>query len=91
VHGCIDLDISALPFITTLPIRRLRLAPDEMRSTRSLMWLSRMWQWQPPEALASFCAVELAVEGDGIVADRSGRYRRVRGGRPGAAAMRRSL
>ena len=90
LSGCIDVDIAATPFTNTLPIRRLDLAvgetgtikvayvsvPDlavkavEQRYTRLGEKRFRY------EGLSTGFSVEIEVDGDGIVGDYPGVFRR---------------
>jgi uncharacterized protein len=90
LDGCVDIDIAATPFTNTLPIRRLDLGPGETRDIR-LVYVSppklelsaarqrytaldpgRLYRF---ENLDDFTA-DLPVDGDGLVLDYPGLFRR---------------
>lgn len=90
LDGCLDLDLTATPFTNTLPIRRLgfglgesaeitvawidapslRITPDRQRYTR----LAAGYRF---EQVDGDFAADLLVNGDGLVRDYPGLFRRV--------------
>jgi uncharacterized protein len=92
LDGCIDVDLTATPFTNTLPIRRLRLEPDERHVIRvvyvnvpelsvhaveqayTCIETSRRYRY---EGLDTGFSAEISVDGDGLVLDYPGLFRRV--------------
>jgi uncharacterized protein len=91
VDGCIDVDISVTPFTNTLPIRRLGLAPDSSEEVEVLylevpaLTVRRSRQRYTClgprlylfESLESDFRAELRVDGEGLVLDYPGLFRRL--------------
>lgn len=89
--GCIDIDISATPFTNTLPIRRLGLAVGASAAIRvayidmpalavaaSAQCYTRLAADRYRfEALDGAFVAELPVDGDGLVRDYPGLFRRI--------------
>jgi hypothetical protein len=94
LEGCIDIDISATPFTNTLPIRRLRLDPDERRVIRVVYIALPAMTAEPVEqaytrlkerryryeGITSQYTAELHVDDDGLVIDYPELFRRVQSG-----------
>jgi hypothetical protein len=92
LRGCVDIDISATPFTNTLPIRRLglalgeareilvayvpvpALAPEPVRQRYTRLEAGQLYRY---EGLFRGYAGELTVDGDGLVLDYPGTFRRV--------------
>jgi len=93
LEGCIDVDITATPFTNTLPIRRLRLQPGERRVIRvvyvsvpsmtvraveqayTCLEAGRRYRF---EGLDTGFEAEITTDGDGLVIDYPGLFRRIR-------------
>lgn len=90
---CIDVDITAMPFTNTLPIRRLQLQPGKRRVIRvvyvrvpsmtvsvvehayTCLEADRRYRF---EGLDTGFVADIATDGDGLVIDYPGLFRRVR-------------
>ncbi len=92
LDGCVDVDIEATPYTNTLPIRRLNLEPGESReigvvyvTIPSLEVSAKRQRYtclEPDrhyrfESLDSGFTADLPVDGDGLVLDYPGLFRRV--------------
>ncbi len=89
--GLLDIDISATPFTNTLPIRRLRLRPDQVEPITVLFihvptLAIEPWNQQYTgltktsvryETVGSDFRRELTIDADGLVVDYPGLFRRV--------------
>ncbi|MBE7184704.1 MAG: putative glycolipid-binding domain-containing protein [Methylobacterium mesophilicum] len=90
--GCLDIDLAGTPFTNTLPVRRLSLSPDQGRVELEMLYVpfdsfvpvrdgqrytclrDRLYRYEAADR--SFSA-ELPVDGDGLVMDYPGLFRRV--------------
>jgi hypothetical protein len=92
LKGCIDIDISATPFTNTLPIRRLNLGKNERRvipvvyialpamttkrveQAYTCIEPDRLYRY---EGITTQYTADLPVDGDGLVIDYPGLFRRL--------------
>ena len=93
LRGCVDVDLSATPFTNTLPIRRLDLGEGELSeiavvyvnvphmrletSRQRYTCVKRgLYRYEDEGAFRGFTA-DLPVDGDGLVLDYPGIFRRI--------------
>jgi len=90
LDGCLDVDLTATPFTNTLPIRRLGLGPGEtaeiavawidapsLRVSRDRQRYTRLAAGYRFEQVDGGFSADLPVDGDGLVLDYPGLFRRV--------------
>jgi uncharacterized protein len=92
LDGCIDVDLTATPFTNTLPIRRLNLEPGERHVMRvvyvnapelTVRAVEQAYTCLVPkrryryEGLDTGFTAEISVDGDGLVTDYPGLFRRL--------------
>jgi hypothetical protein len=91
LDGCVDVDITLTPFTNTLPIRRLRLAPGcagdiraayvniaDLTVTAADQRYTRLDAEGRYRYESGTFRTDLVVDGDGVVVDYPGLWRRVR-------------